>query len=85
MGIRPEDVSDVASTRAANQAVVKGTVNVFELLGAEAYLYFDLEGTQITARVGSGTTAKTGCIAEFILNIDKIHIFDKETERAVVN
>lgn len=85
MGIRPEDVSDEATTRAVNMAKVKGTVNVYELLGAEVYLYFDLCGTQMTARVSSATTAKEGDQVEFVLNTDKIHVFDKETERTITN
>ncbi len=55
-----------------------GTVNVYELLGVEVYLYFDLCGTQMTARVGSATTAKEGDTVDFILNTDKLHVFDKE-------
>ncbi len=35
------------------------TVNVYELLGAEVFLYFTLGGTQITARVNPHTTAKS--------------------------
>ena len=85
MGIRPEDVSDPATTRAANQAVVKGTVNVYELLGAEVYLYFDMCGTQMTARVSSATTARENDVVDFVLDTDKIHVFDKETERAIVH
>ena len=85
MGIRPEDVSDPASTRAKNQAVVKGTVNVYELLGAEVYLYFDMCGTQMTARVNSSTTARENDVVDFVLDTDKIHVFDKETEKAIAH
>lgn len=85
MGIRPEDVSDPATTRARNQAVVKGTVNVYELLGAEVYLYFDMCGTQMTARVSSSTTARENDVVDFVLDTDKIHVFDKETEKAIAH
>lgn len=52
MGIRPEDVADRAD------GSMSSTVKVYELLGAEVFLYFDVNGTQITARVDPGTKAK---------------------------
>ena len=45
MGIRPEDVADSAN------GSMSSIVKVYELLGAEVFLYFDVNGTQITARV----------------------------------
>ena len=39
---------------------MNSVVKVYELLGAEVFLYFDVDGTQITARVDPRTTAKTG-------------------------
>ena len=65
--------------------MVKGTVNVYELLGAEVYLYFDMCGTQMTARVSSGTTARENDVVDFVLDTDKIHVFDKETEKAIAH
>ena len=63
------------------QALIK----VYELLGAEVYLYFDLEGTQMTARVNPRTTLRNGDHAVFALDMEKIHIFDKETELTITN
>ena len=40
-------------------------VKVYELLGAEVFLYFDVEGTQMTARVNPRTTLRTGDKAVF--------------------
>ena len=36
------------------------TIRIYELLGAEVYLYFDLEGFDCTARVNARTTARPG-------------------------
>ncbi len=84
-GIRPEDVDDSEMFVNTSKAVFESTVNVYELLGAEVYLYFDLESFPITARVDSRTTARPGDKVKFAFNVEKIHIFDKETELAITN
>ncbi len=48
-----------------NAGTVHSTINVYELLGAEVFLYFDVAGTQVTARVGSGTEPEAGDKASF--------------------
>ena len=59
-GIRPEDVDDSEVVVSTSKAVFESTINVYELLGAEVYLYFDLDKFPITARVDSRTTARPG-------------------------
>jgi multiple sugar transport system ATP-binding protein len=65
--------------------VIRSKIKVYELLGAEVYLYFDLAGAQMTARVNPRTTLRTGDDAVFALDMEKIHIFDKETELTITN
>ncbi|MCI8834288.1 MAG: sn-glycerol-3-phosphate ABC transporter ATP-binding protein UgpC [Ruminococcus sp.] len=86
MGIRPEDVHS-SEDYAANDgdAVISSTIKVYELLGAEVFLYFDVNGTQMTSRVGSRTPLRTGDTAEFTLDMSKIHLFDKETELTITH
>ena len=79
MGIRPEDVADRAD------GSMSSTVKVYELLGAEVFLYFDVDGTQVTARVDPRTTAKTGDPIRFAFDMEKAHFFDKETELTITN
>ena len=55
------------------------------MLGAEVFLYFDVDGAPMTARVEPGTSRKMGDNVEFSLNLDKIHIFDKETTNVITN
>ncbi len=86
MGIRPEDVYDDEATIAANpNTTIESTVRVYELLGAEVYLYFDYAGANFTARVKPSTTARTGDVVRLALEPSKIHIFDKETEMAITH
>ncbi|MDD3416961.1 MAG: sn-glycerol-3-phosphate ABC transporter ATP-binding protein UgpC [Lachnospiraceae bacterium] len=85
-GIRPEDVYDSEMmVEAAPNAVFEATIKVYELLGAEVYLYFDLEEFPMTARVDPRTTARPGDKCKFAIDVEKIHIFDKETEQVVTN
>ena len=66
-------------------SVIKSKIKVYELLGAEVYLYFDVEGTQMTARVNPRTTLRNGDDAVFALDMEKIHVFDKDTELTISN
>ena len=83
LGIRPEDVNEATAADAGK--TIDATVKFYELLGAEVYLYFDLEGMQMTARTSASTELRTGSQAKFTLNMDKIHVFDKETEITITN
>ena len=82
LGIRPEDIHEAEGSSAST---IKAQIKFYELLGAEVYLYFDLEGTQTTARVSAATKLSTGDNAEFVLDMEKIHLFDKETEKSILN
>ena len=86
LGIRPEDVHDEEEFIEKSQdTVIESTIRVYEMLGAEVYLYFDYAGSNMTARVNPRTTARTGDTVKFALDADKIHVFDKETEMAIAH
>ena len=86
MGIRPEDIhDDEIMVNAAGDSVVEATIRIYELLGAEVYLYFDLARVSCTARVNPRTTAKVGDTVKFAFDLNKLHIFDKETEQVICN
>ena len=85
-GIRPEDVHDSDEwLKKSPETVIESTIRVYELLGAEVFLYFDVEGANVTARVDPSTTARTGDTVKFALDAEKIHVFDKETELVITN
>ena len=86
LGIRPEDIHDSQMFIEASPSVpMTSTVKVYELLGAEVFLYFDVNGTQVTARVDSRTNSKTGDTIKFAFDMEKSHFFDKETELTICN
>ena len=86
LGIRPEDIHDSQMfLETSPSKPMNSVVKVYELLGAEVFLYFDVEGANVTARVDPHTTARTGDTVKFALDAEKIHVFDKETELVITN
>jgi multiple sugar transport system ATP-binding protein len=81
LGIRPEDVhDDEAYLEKFKDATIETQIRVYELLGAEVFLYFDFAGAQMTARVNPRTSARAGSTVRFAFDMDKTHFFDKETQ-----
>ena len=86
LGIRPEDLHDEEEYLSQHgQSVVSAEIRVYEMLGAETLLYFDIGDASWTARVNPKTKARTGDTVRFALDENKIHIFDKETEQTITN
>ncbi|WP_416200519.1 MAG: Maltodextrin ABC transporter ATP-binding protein [Thermocaproicibacter melissae] len=87
LGIRPENVHDEPDflAKAEEGSLVEADVEVTELMGAETYLYLNCEGNAITARVDPTSTAKTGDRIKVAFDLNKLHLFDKETEKTILN
>ena len=86
LGIRPEDVhDDEMFISSSPDSVIEATIRVYELLGAEVYLYFDIEQFNWTARVNPRTTARPGDTIKMALDLSKVHVFDKETQQVITN
>ena len=64
---------------------LEAVISVYELLGAEVYLYFEVNGVNMTARVKPTTEARTGDSVRFALMWKKSMCFDKETELVITN
>lgn len=85
-GIRPEDVHDEPDfIEKVGGSHAKADVEVTELMGAETYLYLNCEGNAITARVEPTSAAKSGDKCQIAFDLNKMHLFDKETEKAILN
>ena len=85
-GIRPEDVHDEPEFIEKHpESRATADVEVTELMGAETYLYLNCEGNALTARVEPTSTAKTGDKVTIALDMNKMHLFDKETEKTILN
>ena len=86
MGIRPEDMDDSEAAIAAYpDSVTEVDITLTEMMGAETYLYFQIEGIDMTARVNPRSTAKHGERIKLALDTNKIHLFDKDTEEVIIH
>ena len=86
LGIRPEDVKDEEMFISNSpESTIDATVRVYELLGAEVFLYFTIDQFDITARVNPRTQARPGDTIQIALDLTKIHVFDKETEQVITH
>ena len=87
MGIRPENIHDEVAfiSMAEENAQITSEIKVYEMMGAEVFLYFDIENVNFTARVNPRTNARVGSTVKFAFDTNKIHIFDKETELTITN
>lgn len=85
LGIRPEDIHDeLAFINASQDSVVKAKVDVTEMMGSETFLYLIIEGYQVTAKVDSRNKSKMGDVINIAFDKNKIYLFDKETEMAIL-
>ena len=85
-GIRPEDIKDEEMFISNSpDTSFEATVKVYEMLGAEVFLYFTVETFDITVRVNPRTTARPGDTIKLAMDGAKIHLFDKETQETISN
>ncbi len=86
LGIRPEDIDDSKMALEAHKDCVFDTkVTGYELLGSEVLLYYTINGANMTAKVDSSTPARLGDPIKIAMDINKMHVFDKETELTITH
>ncbi len=86
MGIRPENVHDEAVyLESMSESLVTARVDVVEMLGSETLLYVVIGDMDITAKVNPRSKARVGDVIKLAFDTNKIHLFDKETEKTIMN
>ncbi len=86
VGIRPEDVkADEDFIAAHPEATFEAEVKVYELLGAEVNLHYDIADQTCTAKVNPRTTVRPGDKVKFAMVVERLHVFDKETEQVITH
>ena len=84
LGIRPEDImTDEQHVDAKNKGVIRAQIDIVELMGAEVYIYLLCGDQKLVVRTPSGYHKQAGETAQFALDMSKLHLFDKETEKAI--
>ncbi|MBR3201046.1 MAG: sn-glycerol-3-phosphate ABC transporter ATP-binding protein UgpC [Mogibacterium sp.] len=82
LGIRPEDLHAESSFFKEGNAI-KAYIDLDEMMGSESYLYLEYAGQKMIARVPARYARKAEENIELAIDVDKIHLFDKETEKAI--
>lgn len=83
-GIRPEDIHDVESGAVkAHKETIRAKVDVSEPMGSETYLYLETAAHSVIARVSSSASYPMGNDVELVVDLDRAHLFDPETEEVI--
>ncbi len=83
-GVRPEDVHDAKYVPSdVNAAQIEAQVTVTELMGSEVVVYLEKGGHEFLGRFDPRTSARVGTKIAAAFNMDRVHIFDRETEKAL--
>ena len=83
-GVRPDDCDDFPSFLEEHKDyMIDGECTGYELLGSEVLLYYTVDGVTMTAKVDSTTPARPGAPVSVAFDIERAHIFDKETEQII--
>ena len=86
VGIRPEDIKDDEEFLEKHpNSHLNAEVEVSELMGAEIYLYLTYQGQNLMARVAPTSKSRRGDKIVVAMDTNKIHLFDPESEKTLLN
>ena len=84
MGVRPEHIHDPEfAPPGIIPALVEAKVDVTELMGHEIIAYFATPHTQFLGRFDPRTQVRVGMTTHSAFDMSRMHIFDKQTEKAI--
>lgn len=85
-GIRPEDIHDVqfVPRGVSEEAKLQANASLVEVMGSEVFVYIERGGQEFVGRFDPRTTVSTGKPLEAVVDMSRMHIFDRETEEALV-
>ncbi len=86
LGVRPEDIYDkvYAGNIATEGRTAVSTVEVVEPMGSEILLYLNTGKNTLVARVEPQSEAKVNQEIEILFNLEKIRLFDKESQERIL-
>jgi multiple sugar transport system ATP-binding protein len=83
-GIRPEDIINPEfAPRGITAQAVDTKVDITELMGNEIFLFLKSGKHDFVARVDPRTKVTIGQDMQLVFNMENMHIFDRETEKAI--
>jgi multiple sugar transport system ATP-binding protein len=85
LGIRCEDIYDkLFVSDAPPENTITAQVEVIEPMGSEVYLYMNTGKHIFTARVGGNNRPVVNQEIDLVLDMSKVHFFDKDNEKTIV-
>lgn len=85
LGIRPNNIyTTVEAPFSYEGSVLQAKIDVKELLGAETNLYLKINDVELTCIVKPNLSLQVGDTIDIALDMNKCHLFDKETEKVVL-
>jgi len=84
LGIRPESIEDrTAGSQPPEGSTFGALVNVVEPLGDEMIVYISTGKNDVICKVSSHHQVKVGQQLEFVVDLDKVHVFDADSGRNI--
>jgi multiple sugar transport system ATP-binding protein len=83
-GIRPENLGEKDEASPGSGTSFSANVDVVEPMGSEIYLYVDLAGQPLTARIKADREPKVNQSHVLHVAMHRAHYFDPDTEQAIV-
>ncbi len=83
IGFRPEHIELANGTTGENAVRFPARVEVVEYLGNEELIHAQTDGSEIVALLPSDKKVTVGETVNFAVPMEKLHIFDPETERTL--
>jgi multiple sugar transport system ATP-binding protein len=85
LGVRPEDFSERGRYDGAlDSNVIQARVSFLEPLGSEVLATCSLAGNEIIVRLSPRSSVKSDEPIELVVNMERIRLFDEETEEALL-
>ncbi|MCK5267975.1 MAG: sn-glycerol-3-phosphate ABC transporter ATP-binding protein UgpC [Spirochaetes bacterium] len=84
LGVRPEDIIEKTPDSPSEFGSITATVEVVEPLGSEIYVYLSTSVHTLIAKIPSDHDIKVNESFEVLFDMDKIHLFDYDTELAIL-
>jgi len=84
-GIRAEDIHDkLFVSEAPPENTINAACEVVEPMGSEVYLYLNSGKHTFIAKVGAHDRPEINKDMSLVLDMSKVHFFDKETEKTII-
>jgi multiple sugar transport system ATP-binding protein len=83
--VRPEHIRSKGEVQNPDpNRTARVNVSVVEPLGSEVFAYLSANGHEFIARMDATANPRPGETIETVFDTDHLHVFDKETEQALV-